>query len=127
MRPPARRVRASLPADRLRGVAQPAHAELEVLDGDTLVRRVDEASGGLRVHRTRREEAIRDRVEGLPQPMRVGEARDADGRRDRSGFLRLDERLHRVPERAADLRAGAALTLEVDELIVALAEVCPDR
>ena len=59
-------------------------AELEIVDRDPLVGRMDQPSGEVGAHRPQREEPIRDRAERLAQPVRVGEAGDADRRRLRA-------------------------------------------
>ena len=110
-----------------RRVAQELHAELEVVDGNPLVGRVDQPRGELGAHRPQREEAVGDRAERLAQPVRVGEPGDADRRQPRARLDLGDERLDRRPERRAELRARAALAVAPLELVVALAEPRPQR
>ena len=59
--------------------------------------------------------------------MRVREARHADRRDGRARLLAGDERLHGVPERPPDRRAGAAHTLVVHELVGAVTEPLAQR
>ena len=106
----------------LRGVAQEVDAELEVLDVDALVGRVDEQRRDLGVHRPHREEAVRDRAERVAHPVAVREAGGADRDRRRRGLHLAHERRDRVPQRRLRRRARAADRLDPLELVVALAE-----
>ena len=90
---------------------EPAHTELEVVDRDPLVRRVDQLRRLVHGHRPRREEAVGDRAERLAQPVAVGEADAAEGRRLRTRLRLLDEFLDRLPHRRVQRRASAALRL----------------
>ena len=108
-------------------VPEEPRAQLEVLDGDPLVRRVDEPRGQLGVHRPHGEEAVGDRAEGLAQEVAVGEARRDD--RDDAG-VRIglgDEGLDRLPERRRERRAGAADGLDPLQVVGVLAERSADR
>ncbi len=86
-------------AHSLRGEAEPAHAELEIVHVRAFVRRVDEECRHLGVHRPHREEAVRDRAERVPHPVAVGEAGASDRCDDRARLLLGDEGRDRVPQR----------------------------
>src|SRR5438445_9514481 len=61
-------------------------AELEVVDGDALVGRMDELRHELRIHGLVREEAVRDRPESCPEIVAVREARARGRRQSRVGL-----------------------------------------
>ena len=91
-----------------RDVAEHVDAELEVVDRDPLVGRVDEARGQLDVHRPQREEPVRGRPERLAQVVAVGEPGAADRRERRSRLELVDPALERAPERRVERRARPA-------------------
>ena len=81
------------------------------------------SDGQLGRHRPHREEAVRDRAEGLAQVVAVREAREHDRReRPRPGPPRSTQRCDRLPERRVERRARPADALDPLELVVALAE-----
>ena len=81
-------------------------AELEVVDRDALVRRVDQPRRELGSIVAHREEAVRDGAERLAQPVAVGEPGDAD-RAARPPRARPPRRSSRPRPRAASRAASA--------------------
>src|ERR671936_978598 len=114
-------------SDLLGHVTEKTHAELEIVPPDPLVGRVDQTRSQLGVHRTHREEAVRDGPERVAKPVAVREARDDEGHDPCGRFQLCDERLDRVPERRLSGRARPALRLDPLEVVVALAEHGPDH
>ena len=76
-------------AERGDDVAEHVDAQLEVLDRDALVGRVDQPRGELDVHRLEREEPVGGRPEGVPQPVAVREAGADDRRQPAPGSRRV--------------------------------------
>ncbi len=103
---PSRRTELRSRPDRLRHRAKELDAQLEIVDRDPLVRGVDQPRRDLRAHRPQREEPVRDRAERLAQPVRVGEAGDADRGQPRAR-LEPGRRTPRSPTRAASRAASA--------------------
>ena len=89
----------------VRGRPQSVDAELEVVDRDSLIGRVDEPRGELDVHRLLREEAVGDRAEGLPHPVGVGEA-GTDERHEAGARARSRRPSSRAPTRAVSPSAS---------------------
>ena len=87
------------------------------------------ARSDLRAHRARREEPVGDGAERLPQPVRVGEPRNAHLGDQRPRLLGCDEgELGGSPQRAVAARPCAASRLfAADELVVARPEQLADR
>src|SRR3989454_4162409 len=106
----------------LRGVPHEAHRELQVLDRDALVRRVDQAGRQLGVHHPQREEAVGDGAEGLAEPVAVCEPGDADRRGPRFRVDLADPAGYGVPQRRLDRRACSPVRLEALQLVVAVSK-----
>src|SRR5207247_8868763 len=89
-------------------MAEHLDAALEIVDGDPLVRGVDELRRQLRIHRHEREEAVRDRAEPFAQEMAVGETRAGVRNKSRSGLELRYEGDESIPEGRLSLRARPA-------------------
>src|SRR5437764_389976 len=87
---------------------------------------MNEPGGELRVHRTHREESVRDGPEGIPQPVAVRESGQALWNQSRLGLELFDERFDRVPERGLERRSRPTLPLDPLELVVAGVERAAD-